>query len=153
MRYRIRVIGVGRSACAWADAAVADYTRRIRRHGKLEELSVKPEPFRGDVDAVRAAEGARLRKAADRDVLVALDERGDRLDTAAFAELLGGLALDGQVGFAIGGAYGLDASVRDAARRTVRLSDLVLNHEVARVVLYEQLYRAIAIREGIPYHH
>lgn len=153
MQYRLKVALVGKGRCAWADAAVDDYGRRLKRHGKLEEISVKPELFRGDVDAVRAAEGLRLRKALDRDVLVALDERGERLDTDGFADLLGELALRGSVGFALGGAYGLDASVRAAAARTVRLSDLVLNHEVARVVLYEQLYRAVTLREGIPYHH
>lgn len=55
--------------------------------------------------------------------------------------------------FAIGGAYGLDASVRKRAERTWKLSDAVLNHEVARVVLFEQLYRAVTLLEGIPYHH
>lgn len=153
MTYRVRVLTVGKGRCAWADAAVDDYARRVRRHGRLDEVVVKPETFRGDVDAVRAAEGARLRKAVDRDALIALDERGDRLDTAAFAELLREQTLRGAVVFALGGAYGLDASVRTASARTVRLSDLVLNHEVARVVLYEQLYRAVTLLEGIPYHH
>ena len=59
----------------------------------------------------------------------------------------------GTVTFLIGGAYGLDPSVRKAASRTVKLSDAVLNHEVARVVLFEQLYRAVTLLEGIPYHH
>jgi len=59
----------------------------------------------------------------------------------------------GTVVFAMGGPYGHDPSVRAAAWRTVRLSDLVLNHEVARVVLYEQLYRALTLLEGAPYHH
>jgi 23S rRNA (pseudouridine1915-N3)-methyltransferase len=53
----------------------------------------------------------------------------------------------------IGGPYGLDPTVREHAWRTLRLSDLVLNHAVARVVLIEQLYRAVQIRVGSPYHH
>jgi 23S rRNA (pseudouridine1915-N3)-methyltransferase len=55
--------------------------------------------------------------------------------------------------FALGGPYGHGAALRQAAWRTVRLSDLVLNHEVARVVLYEQLYRAMMQLAGAPYHH
>lgn len=153
-QYRLAVALVGRSRCAWADAAVDDYAKRLKRHGKLEERVVKPEKFRGDVDAVRSAEGERLKKIlSPREQLVALDERGERLDSHAFAAMLDALNLEGTVVFAIGGAYGLDAAVRQAAVRTVRLSDLVLNHEVARVVLYEQLYRAVAINAGIPYHH
>ncbi|MCA9569125.1 MAG: 23S rRNA (pseudouridine(1915)-N(3))-methyltransferase RlmH, partial [Myxococcales bacterium] len=114
----------------------------------------KPEKFRGDVDAVRSAEGERLKKIlSPREQLVALDERGERLDSHAFAAMLESLTLEGTVTFLIGGAYGLDPSVRKAASRTVKLSDAVLNHEVARVVLFEQLYRAVTLLEGIPYHH
>jgi len=55
--------------------------------------------------------------------------------------------------FLIGGAYGLDKTVRKRANRTIRLSTMVFNHEVARVVLFEQLYRAVTLLKGIPYHH
>ncbi len=147
---------VGKGSTAWAATAVEDYSRRLRRHGQVEELRLKPARFRGDEDEVRAAEGARiLAKVGERDLLVALDERGERLDTQAFAGLLRQARRSGatRLVFAIGGPYGHDPSVRSAARRTVRLSDLVLNHEVARVVLYEQLYRAAKIVAGEPYHH
>ena len=154
MAYRFAVLRVGKSKVAWADAAVADYGKRVRRYGKLDDRIVKPERFRGDVDAVRAAEGARILKVVrPREKLIALDERGDGLDTHAFAACVEGLNLEGTVVFALGGAYGLHASVRERADRVLRLSDLVLNHEVARVVLIEQIYRAVAVLEGIPYHH
>lgn len=151
---RVRVVRVGRGRTSWADAAVDDYTKRLKRHGKVEEVLLKPVTFKGDVDAVKAAEGERLLKAASpRDPIVALDERGEGLDSHAFAAMLESLTLAGTVTFLIGGAYGLDPSVRKAASRTVKLSDAVLNHEVARVVLFEQLYRAVTLLEGIPYHH
>jgi len=151
---RLAVLGVGKSRCSWADAAVADYSKRLKRHGKLDVRIAKPERFKGNIEAVRAAEATRLLKlVGPREVLVALDERGEDLDSHGFAALLDALNLDGTVVFAIGGAYGLHETVRSAARRTVRLSNLVLNHEVARVVLYEQLYRAVTINKGIPYHH
>lgn len=152
--YRLHVVRVGRGRTRWADDAVADYTKRLKRHGKLEETLLKPVAFKGDVDAVRQAEAERILKhVGPRDQLVALDERGKGLDSHAFADLLGTLNLEGRVVFAIGGAYGLDASVRKAARRTLKLSDAVMNHEVARVVLFEQLYRGVTLLEGIPYHH
>lgn len=152
--YRLRVVRVGRGKTSWADDGVADYAKRLRRHGKLEEILVKPVPFKGDVDAVRRAEATRiLGHVGSRDQLVAMDERGKGLNSHAFADLLRDLNLEGTVVFAIGGAYGLDASVRDRSRRTLKLSDAVLNHEVARVVLFEQLYRAVTLLEGIPYHH
>jgi 23S rRNA (pseudouridine1915-N3)-methyltransferase len=150
---RFVLLTVGKSRSAWASAAVEEWAKRLRR--SFEEEVVRPEPFRDDVDAVRAAEGERvLAKVGARDRLVALDERGDRLDTQAFAALVdAGRQAGGRLVFAIGGPYGHGDAVRKAAFRVVRLSDLVLNHEVARVVLVEQLYRAITLIEGGPYHH
>ncbi len=154
MAYRLAVLRVGKGRVRWADDGVADYAKRLKRHGKLEDRIVKPERFRGDVGAVREAEATRLLKAVGpREQLVALDERGERLDSHAFAARIEAMHLEGTVVFALGGAYGLDATVRKRANAVVRLSDLVLNHEVARVALYEKLYRAVAILEGIPYHH
>ncbi len=154
MSARFRVLVVGRSRCAWADQAVDDWTRRLRRYGGVEEHAVKPERFRGDVDAVRDAEARHLlERVGPRDRLVVLDERGERLDSHAFAALVDEGRQAGTVVFALGGPYGHGAAARDAAWRSVRLSEFVLNHEVARVVLYEQLYRALTLLEGAPYHH
>lgn len=148
------VLVVGKPRAAWAQDAVDDYTRRLKRHGGVAEKVVSPETFRGDVDAVRAAEGERLRLAARKAArLVVLDERGEDLDSHAFAELVDRGRQDGTLAFALGGAYGHDPATRDAAWRVIRLSSLVLNHEVARVVLYEQLYRSMTLLSGAPYHH
>jgi len=150
------VLTVGKGGNAWADRAVSDYARRLRRWDGLEQVSVKPEKFRGDVHAVRSAEGQRLLSAVKpRDRLVVLDERGKDLDTDEFVKLVEGCRLDGtsRLVFGIGGAYGHDPTVRDGAWRVLRLSRMVLNHEVARVVLVEQIYRAYAILHGVPYHH
>jgi 23S rRNA (pseudouridine1915-N3)-methyltransferase len=133
---------------------VAEWTKRLRRSGGLAEEDVKNEPFRGDADAVRRAEGERLlARVGPREKLVVLDERGERLDTAAFAAMVDAGRQQGTVVFAIGGPMGHDPRVRDAAWKVVRLSDLVLNHAVARVVLIEQIYRAMTLIEGTPYHH
>jgi 23S rRNA (pseudouridine1915-N3)-methyltransferase len=151
---RFRVVVVGRGRSSWADEAVADYTGRVRRFGGVGEEDVKSEPFRGDVDRVRATEGERvLARVGPRDKLVVLDERGERLDSEAFSLLVDQGRQLGSVVFAIGGPYGHAEAVRRAAWRVIRLSDLVLNHHLARVVLYEQLYRALTLIEGVPYHH
>jgi 23S rRNA (pseudouridine1915-N3)-methyltransferase len=150
------VLRVGKGGLPWAEAAVEDYGRRLRRWAKVEELVLKNEPFKGDIEAVRAAEGERiLREVGARDRLVALDERGEDLRTDDFVGLIEAYTASGATGlvFAIGGPYGHAPAVRERAWRVVRLSSLVLNHELARVVLFEQLYRAFAIREGAPYHH
>lgn len=153
---KLCILTVGRGGCGWADEAARDYGRRIAGHVKLEEAHVKAERFRGDPEAVRRAEAERLLgRISSRDRLVALDERGGAVDTRSFADLLHQARLDGvaRLVFVIGGPYGLDASVRSKAFEVVRLSSLVLNHEVARVVLYEQVYRAFTLLAGTPYHH
>lgn len=151
-RFEVRI--VGRSRCDWANEAVADYTRRLRRYGGIDERAVRGEPFRGDESTVREAEASRLLANLPRHhVLVALDERGERLDSHAFAALVDEARQQGTVVFCLGGPYGHGEGLRKAATHTVRLSDLVLNHEVARVVLYEQVYRALTLLEGAPYHH
>lgn len=149
---KVRVLRVGSGRCDWADAAVAEWRKRLARLG-VEEVAVDAEPFRGEANAVRAAEGGRLlRHVRPRDRLVALDVRGSVVDTDGFARLVQDGRRDCALVFALGGAYGHGDALRAAAWRTVCLSPLVLAHDVARVLLWEQLYRAWAIETGSPYH-
>ena len=149
---KFQVLIVGKSRCRWANEAVADYTKRLRRYGGVNQVFVKGTVFRGDVDAVRADEGRRLLERA-KGTLIALDERGKAMTTTDFAGLVDKRRQLGPVTFVVGGAYGLSEEVRTKADVVLRLSQMVLNHEVARVVLFEQLYRALNLVEGGPYHH
>ena len=153
---KVCLLRIGKGRTAWADDAVDDFARRLGRSMPFEERLLKPEPFRGDVDAVREAEGRRILRAVKaRDRLVALDERGERPTTEEFAAWLkkaqgsGG----GRLVFAIGGPYGHSPEVRERSWRVLALSSLVLNHELARIVLVEQLYRASTLIRGGSYHH
>lgn len=153
---KFRVVRVGRSEVAWAKTACDDYRKRLSRMAKVDEVFVKAERFTGDIDAVRRAESERLlEKVAPTDRLVVLDERGVDLTTHDLADWI----REGRVGavprmtLVLGGAYGHDPMIREAAWRSLRLSSLVLNHDLARVVLYEQLYRAMTVVMGRPYHH
>jgi 23S rRNA (pseudouridine1915-N3)-methyltransferase len=85
---------------------------------------------------------------------IALDERGRDLDSAAFAESLRRLRDEGEgaIGIVIGGPDGLDASVRDKAFLVVALGRLTWPHQVVRILVAEQLYRAVTILSGHPYH-
>lgn len=135
---------------------MSEYGKRLSRYGGINEVFVKSETFRGDVEKVRTREGERIAKLiTPRDRLVVLDERGETLDTSGFTALVDQCRQGGvpRMVWAIGGPYGHDPAVRKSAWKVVRLSSMVLNHEVARVVLYEQLYRAMAILHNVPYHH
>jgi 23S rRNA (pseudouridine1915-N3)-methyltransferase len=153
---RPTVLTVGKPSRGWSQTAVEDYERRLRRWDGVDSLWVKAELYRGDVDAVRDAEASRVRgHVHERDVLVLMDERGRDLDTHEFTSLIENARINSvqRLLFAIGGAYGHAHSLAPSAQHVIRLSSMVLNHEVARVVLYEQIYRAYTLIHGVPYHH
>lgn len=145
---KISLVWVRGTRTAWADAAAADYVPRIRRYFPFTEEALKASTAPLEADKLLALVTGRGR-------LVVFDERGEDLDSLRFAALLTRHADDGvaQLLFGIGGAYGFDTRVRSAASRVVRLSPMVLNHAVARVVALEQIYRACTIRAGEAYHH
>lgn len=152
---RIELLAVDRLRAPWARAAVEEYLGRVGRHCGVERREVKAA--RGDTAAAVAEEGARLLKAAaigPADRLVALDPRGEAWTSEAWAEALRAWLEEGagRVVFAVGGAGGLAPEVRAAAHRTVSLGPQTLAHELAQVVLSEQLYRAWTLVRGEPYH-
>jgi 23S rRNA (pseudouridine1915-N3)-methyltransferase len=138
MRYR--VVAVGRVKDAALRAACDEYLGRLRRYAKVEEQEVKDE--------------ARVLGAVpDGSRLVALSRRGEAWSSTALAEHTARWELEARdVTFAIGGADALPADVLAHAERVWSLSPLTLPHELARVIVYEQLYRAHTIRRGEPYH-
>jgi 23S rRNA (pseudouridine1915-N3)-methyltransferase len=103
---------------------------------------------------VRVREGARLlERVPDAALVIACDERGDRLTSAEFARVVSGSRERAQdLAFVIGGAFGLPDEVRGRAGRAIQLAPFTLPHELARLVLAEQLYRAGTIVRGEPYH-
>ena len=153
---KLATIWVGKGRVQWAEAGSAEYTRRLPAHLGYRDIQLKPEAYRGDKVAVRDAEAQSILasiKSGDR--LIALDERGVDLTSEAFASLIDSAAQLGtkRLVFAIGGPYGHGAAVRTEAWKTVRLSKMVLNHSMARMLLSEQLYRASTLLWGGQYHH
>lgn len=150
------VVAVGDRMPAWVDTAFADYARRMPRRARLDLAAVKPEPrTTGRTPAqMMAAEATRLRAAVPAGaVVVALDERGRDIatrDLAALAEKWLGGGTD--VAFVVGGPDGLDPALKDDAAMRLRLSSLTLPHAMVRVLLAEQLYRALSIIDNHPYH-
>lgn len=154
MKVTLHRVGKGRTP--WADAAVEDYRRRLARSLDFSEQLDRPEPFKGDVERVKTAEGARLLAGLrEGDRLIPLDERGEQVTTELFSTWIDEAARGSarRMVFAIGGPYGHPPEVRRAAWKVLGLSRMVLNHELARVLLVEQLYRAGTLLWGGAYHH
>jgi 23S rRNA (pseudouridine1915-N3)-methyltransferase len=137
---------------------VADrYLERIRHFFPVEVTEIAPERGRqGQSDvAIMRAQSARLVAAIpDRGHVVVLDERGQVIDSLKFAKWLERLTIDSPHGviFVVGGDVGLDATVRQRADKLLSLSPMTLPHQLARVILLEQIYRACTLMRGISYH-
>jgi 23S rRNA (pseudouridine1915-N3)-methyltransferase len=152
---RVTVCAVGRLRAGPEKALVNDYLARFDRLGRgLGIGSVRLVEIDDRRGGGPAAEAERILAAVPGGaLLVALDERGDHPSSPEIAALLAGCADAGRdLAFAIGGADGLDPSVRDRADRRVAFGRVVWPHMLARVMLAEQLYRAASILAGTPYH-
>lgn len=152
---KLRIVALGHKLPAWANAAFDDYARRLPREFALELVEIKPEARdRGkSVAQILAAEATRIAAASAGFDVVALDERGETWSTARLARKLGTWHDDARaIAFVIGSADGLAPAVKRNARAVFALSALTLPHSLARVLLAEQLYRAISLRKGHPYH-
>jgi 23S rRNA (pseudouridine1915-N3)-methyltransferase len=128
---RLHVVAVAPKLPGWAEAACAEYVKRMPRGYEVSRISTKPAKLNSFLKAR----------------VVALDERGKDLTTGQFARLLARETV-----FIIGGPDGLEESVKKDAALVLRLSSLTLPHALAQVVLLEQLYRAATMLTGHPYH-
>ena len=149
----IRIIAVGKKHEKWALDGIDRYEKRLRKPFDVS-WQLLPHSAR-EGDAARAEESGRILTKVDRGAfLVVLDERGKNVDSPALAATLQGAFDAGrQVVVVIGGAYGVDYAVRQRADFVWSLSKLVFPHQLVRLILAEQLYRAQEIVGGRPYHH
>jgi 23S rRNA (pseudouridine1915-N3)-methyltransferase len=151
----LRIVAVGKVRSKDMGALVADYLGRAERYWELDVIEVKEESARSrPAGEVRAREGERLLAAAGAARIVACDEHGTMFRSEEFAGWLrderDGGARD--LAFIVGGAYGLSTGLLERADARMALARWTLPHELARLVLLEQLYRAGTILRGEPYH-
>jgi 23S rRNA (pseudouridine1915-N3)-methyltransferase len=142
-----KIVTVGKPALTWACDAAEDYFHRLKRMASVEWK------------VLRAAKTSRQTTAEMLEVSagtwrVVLDERGRGMTSRGLADWVARQQNQGRraISIMIGGADGHDAAVREAADETWSLSSMTLQHELALVVLLEQLYRAHSILAGSPYH-
>lgn len=144
---RVTILSVGHKMPAWIQEGVHEYTRRMPPEIRMEIVELKP-------DRTRELEGERIIAAVPSGAtLIALDEKGKAVSTQGLSVLLSEWMRDAvHPVFAIGGADGLSAAVKERADKLVSLSTLTLPHAFVRVLLAEQIYRAWSILARHPYH-
>ena len=152
---RVIIAAVGKPRDRHLAAAIEEYEARAARYWPLDVVEVKEGSGRGiDPELAKEREGAKLlERVPASGLLVVCDELGDRLTSAEFATMIA-TARDKarDMSFVIGGAFGVAATVRARATRIIQIAPWTLPHEMARLVLAEQLYRAGTIARGEPYH-
>jgi 23S rRNA (pseudouridine1915-N3)-methyltransferase len=153
MRLVVAVVGKARNAAL--GEAIRDYETRAARYWPLDVREVREERATGiPVDKVKEREALRLsEKVPERAQTVACEVGGKSLSSEQFAEFLqSAREQDRDVAFLIGGAFGLSPSVARKSTMRLSLAPWTLPHEIARLVLVEQIYRAGTIVRGEPYH-
>jgi 23S rRNA (pseudouridine1915-N3)-methyltransferase len=138
---RIRILAVGKVRKGWVLEGIATYLKRLPG---LQVVELR------DAGKVRETE-AILAALRHDEQLVVLAEEGQTFNSPAFAKRLEGSGSE-RLALVIGGAEGLDPALKARASWTLSLSPMTFPHELARLLLLEQLYRALTIQQGGPYH-
>ncbi|GAB3752796.1 23S rRNA (pseudouridine(1915)-N(3))-methyltransferase RlmH [Zhihengliuella somnathii] len=149
----IRILAIGKKHEAWVGEGIDRYGKRMKKPYDVA-WQLLPHSSRQE-EAARAEESERLlAKISPQDYVVLLDERGRNIDSPALAaRLQGQFDTARNVTIIIGGAYGVNDTVHQRADFVWSLSKLVFPHQLVRLILAEQLYRAQEIAGGRPYHH
>lgn len=153
---KLYLICIGRRVADWVAAGYSDYARRLPPECALQLIEVEParRTRHTPAEQVRAEEGRRLLKAVPKGAeVIALDEHGQSLSTQALSERMRAWLADGRDrAFLVGGAEGLASECLKQASAVWSLSALTFPHQLVRIILAEQIYRAWSLIQGHPYH-
>ena len=153
---KLKIIVVDRTRAPFLKEGESFYLKRLRRYAHTEWVEVKPTPIKKGIpiQGILAAEGASIeKKVLPRDYLIALDRSGKAFGSKGLAARIETLSLShDRLTFIIGGPLGLSKAVLEKANEAFSLSRLTMTHEMSRLLLLEQLYRAFTILNNEKYH-
>ncbi len=155
---KLSIICMGKTRERFVQEGLAKYLRFLKPYADVEIRELREEKIQDlkDAPAVRKKEAEKIFKAVRAGaLLVALDERGQEFTSHDFARFMNSALENGvrEMAFVLGGAMGLDEAVTGKADKVIAMSRWTLTHEMARLVLLEQLYRAFTIITGKTYHY
>ena len=157
---KIKIVTVGKLKEKYLKDGIAEYSKRISRYAAVEmiELADEKTPDRAsdsENEKILDLEGNRiLSKIGDREFVVVLAIEGKTLSSEEFSKQLEQASINGYstLTFVIGGSLGLSPQVKNRANLSLSFGRLTLPHQLMRLVLVEQIYRAFTIQQGSPYH-
>lgn len=152
---KVRIVALGKDKDRWISEGSQHYGKLLSRYAAVETKIIPALKSTSSLSPaeVKAQEALRFEKEIGKDFLIALSDRGVKMDSISLAKKLEKMqAVTGSVTFLIGGAFGLDESLIKRADLVLSLSPLTFSHQLVRLVLLEQLYRAFSILRGSSYH-
>jgi 23S rRNA (pseudouridine1915-N3)-methyltransferase len=152
----MKLLQVGKTKKSFTEEAMKHYQKRIRKYARLEVLTVPAAKGKGSTAEQQEEEEKAIRRQLPKDpFLILLDEGGEKMSSEGFSrELEGSHRKRGkELVFAIGGANGFSEALKRDADRILSLSEMTFSHQLVRVLFLEQLFRALSISNGDPYHN
>jgi 23S rRNA (pseudouridine1915-N3)-methyltransferase len=154
---KITILCIGKTGSSYLKEGIDIYLNRLKHYAKVEYKELPDVPSKGiDPDILKLKEGELILKNLKSDeVLILLDEKGYHFSSRGFSEFLQKKMNAGTKGMClvIGGAYGFSDPVYTRANAKISFSKMTFSHEMIRLLLTEQLYRAFTILKGESYHH
>ncbi|HSU72225.1 MAG TPA: 23S rRNA (pseudouridine(1915)-N(3))-methyltransferase RlmH [Candidatus Binatia bacterium] len=141
---KIRILAVGKVKERFTQEWIDEFLKRLTKYCRIEIDEIK--------ESTREKEGVELLKRIRDEYVIALDVHGKSASSEAFAQLLKQKTMEKNVLFVIGGPEGWSAEVLKRANESISLSAMTFTHQIARVLLLEQIYRGFTILHGGPYH-
>ena len=149
----IKIIAIGKKHENWIVEGIETFSKRLRGAWKIDWHLLPSSPTDGPESRKNESEGILSAIKSD-DYVILLDERGKMLTSTSLSAQIESVQVNSRnLVFVIGGAYGVDDEMRQRADFVWSLSDLVFPHQLVRLILVEQIYRAQQISVGHPYHH
>jgi 23S rRNA (pseudouridine1915-N3)-methyltransferase len=154
---KITLIQTGKTRFNYLNEGIIDYQKRLTHYINFDELTLPDLKNRKNlsVDEIRIREGEQLlKKCKPVDIVILLDENGKSFSSVELADyLLKKITIGRDIVLVIGGAYGFSQEVYQRANEMISFSRMTFTHQLVRLILVEQLYRAMTIIRGEPYHH
>lgn len=153
---KLKIIQVAKTKEAWLNSALAEYHKRLKPYCEIEHLQVKERSLKEGISPAKLKDleaAALLSKLNSEDYVIALDTAGELYTSLEFSQNLISLSTKYKyIVFVIGGAFGLGDALLKRANMRLSLSRLTFTHQMVRLVLVEQIYRAMMINAGKKYH-
>jgi 23S rRNA (pseudouridine1915-N3)-methyltransferase len=155
---KIKFICIGKTGKSFLEEGEKEYLTRLKHYVSIERIEIADIRNAKSLtkDQIKAQEGKEiLSKLVATDLLILLDERGEQFSSVSFSKFIqqkfnsGGRTLV----FSVGGAYGFSDEIYQRANGKISLSSMTFSHQMVRMIFFEQLYRAMTILKGEPYHH